>query len=68
MAISPAHPVAIVFMMQIALTAGSSTIAYTVLGPVYAFSVVVGEVLRSCHKSLFGFGYFGNAVPAMREQ
>ncbi len=52
------HPVAIVFLMQIALTAGSSTIAYTVLGPVHAFSVVVGGSVAIMPQSLFGFWVF----------
>ena len=52
------HPVVIVFFMQTALTAGSSAIAYTVLGPLQALSVLVGGSVAIMPQSLFGFWIF----------
>ena len=52
------HPVVIVFLMQTALTAGSSTIAYIVLSPLHAVSVVVGGTVAIMPQSLFGFWVF----------
>ena len=52
------HPVVIVFLIQTALTAGSSAIAYIVFNPLHAVSVVVGGGVAIMPQSLFGFWVF----------
>ncbi|MEC9076904.1 MAG: ATP synthase subunit I [Pseudomonadota bacterium] len=52
------HPVVIVFLIQTVLTAGSSAIVYTVMGPLYALSVMVGGGVAIMPQSLFGFLVF----------
>jgi ATP synthase protein I len=52
------HPVVIVFVLQAALTAGTSAIAYIVSGPLHALSVVMGGSVAIVPQSIFGFWVF----------
>ena len=52
------HPVVIVFLIRTVLTAGSSAIVYTVMGPLHALSVMVGGGVAIMPQSFFGFLVF----------
>jgi len=52
------HPVKVVFLVQAALTMGIGSIEYIVLGPVHAFSAVVGGSVAMIPQGLFGFWVF----------